>query len=92
MIKGMKFEAVAHNLKVLSKSVAEQTVKETGEVKTYYNLTLKGPDGEIGKCGCDLDVYNSVIEDKSYDFYFTLNTGYEKVFVRFHSFAEAKLK
>lgn len=92
MIKGMKFEVIAPNLKVLSKSVAEQTIKETGEVKTYYNLTLKGPDGEIGKAGCELDVYNSVIEDKTYDFRFTLNTSYDKVFVRFHSFSEAKSK
>ena len=49
MIKGMKFEAVALNLKVLSKSVAEQTIKDSGEVRTYYNLTLQGPDGEIGR-------------------------------------------
>lgn len=92
MIKGMKFEAVALNLKVLSKSVSEQTIKETGEVRTYYNLTLQGSDGEIGRCGCDLDVYNSVVENKTYDFYFTLNTSYDKVFVRFHSFGEAKSK
>lgn len=93
MIRGMSFNCVARNLRVMSKSVAEGKANpETGEVRTYYNLTLQGPDGEIGRVGCDLDVYNSVLEDKAYDFGFSLNTGYDKIFVRFTSVSEANKK
>lgn len=89
MFSGLNFEAVALDLQVISKEVYQGKAKDNGVVPTYYNLWLKAPSGAIGKVGCDLDTYNGVIENKSYDFLFDLNTGFEKVFVKFKAFREA---
>lgn len=88
MLNGMKIGAIAPNMTVLSKIVKEADKKDsngnkTGEKVTYYNLLLKSPDGEYGQVGCTLDVYDKVQNDKTYDFGFSVNTVYDRIYIRF---------
>lgn len=59
------------DIKVVSKSVK---VAQNG--KTYFNLGVAAPDGDLGMLGCTADVYNMAIEGKTYSCHFNINTAY----------------
>lgn len=66
----MVIGCVAKNLRVVSKSVRESNGR------AYYNIGVVAPNGSLGEVSADVDVYNGVIPDKSYDFQFDINTAY----------------
>lgn len=84
----MKLTCYVPSCQVLTKEVVEGKPKSDGTVTTYYRLGIKH-DGHIGEVNCDLSVFQSVIEDKFYDFRFSFNTDYEKIWVRFDAFMES---
>ena len=59
------------DLKIVSKFV-----KTAQNGKTYFNLGCVSPDGSLGEVGCSADVFNSVIEGKTYSCHFNINTAY----------------
>lgn len=78
----MKLDCVCPNIKVLTKRVFEGKQKADGTKNVYYNLGIQTPT-ELGEVGCTLEVYDQVILDKSYDFHFTFETRYDKVYIKF---------
>lgn len=56
--------------------VVSKFAKEATNGKTYFHLGVVSPDGNIGDISCTSDVFNSVIENKSYIAHFNINTAY----------------
>lgn len=67
----MIIKCVAKNLRVVSRSV-----NESKDGRAFYNIGVVSPNGSLGELSADIDVYNGVITDKSYDFSFDINTAY----------------
>lgn len=44
--------------------------------KTYFHIGVVAEDGTLGDLGCTAEVFNEVIENKSYYAHFNLNTAY----------------
>ena len=78
----MKLDCTVQNIKVLTKRVFQGKVKADGTQNIYYQLGVSNGN-ELGEIGCTLEVYDQVILDKTYDFHFSYETRYDKVFIRF---------
>lgn len=82
-------EACFPNVKVLEKPVLEPYTKSDGTVAYYPKLAvLQGQSA--GMADCSRDVYDKVEIGKTYDFYFSLNTDYDKVFIQYKAAIPSK--
>lgn len=86
----MIFNCYVGNCKVLTKKVINSKKKD-GTDTTYFQLGIMYDDS-LGTVNCTSEVFNDVIVDKTYDFSFKLNTEFDKVWIRFDSYHESKVK